>query len=93
MRHFGNYYYYKTNNHECDELIEKIINRYDLNIGLDMHQKIYLVDDNFVAVKIKDLMTIQGEIGLTVKVGLFSGLRRNCIFTIKKLVVFLWMQL
>jgi hypothetical protein len=40
-----------------------------------MHQKIYLVDDNFVAVKIKDLMTIQGEIGLTVKVGLFSGLR------------------
>jgi ABC-type antimicrobial peptide transport system permease subunit len=31
--------------------------------------------DNFVVNKIKDLMTIQGEIGLTVKVGLFSGLR------------------
>ncbi|MGC1932027.1 MAG: hypothetical protein WA667_23900 [Candidatus Nitrosopolaris sp.] len=25
MRHFGNYYNYKTNNPECKELIEKII--------------------------------------------------------------------
>jgi hypothetical protein len=77
MRHFGNYYFYRTNNPECKELIEKIMNRYGLNIGLDMHQKIYLVDDNFVADKIKDLMTIQGEIGLAVKVGLFSGLRED----------------
>jgi hypothetical protein len=46
IRHFGNYYNYKTNNPECKELIEKIINRYGLNIGLDMHQKIYIVDDN-----------------------------------------------
>jgi len=28
MRHFGNYYFYRTNNPECKELIEKIINRY-----------------------------------------------------------------
>jgi hypothetical protein len=34
-----------TYNPECKELIEKIINRYGLNIGLDMHQKIYIVDD------------------------------------------------
>jgi intergrase/recombinase len=67
----------RTEHPECKELIEKIINRYGLNIGLDMHQKIYLVDDNFVADKIKDLMTIQGDIGLTVKVGLFSGLRED----------------
>ena len=77
MLHFGNYYFYKTNNPECKELIEKIINRYGLNIGLDMHQKIYLVDDNFVADRIKGLMTIQGDIGLTVKVGLFFGLRED----------------
>ena len=31
-----------------------------------------LVDD-----KIKDLMTIKGDIGLTGKVGLFSGLRED----------------
>jgi intergrase/recombinase len=77
IRHFGNYYNYKTNNPECKELIEKIINRYGLNIGLDMHQKIYIVDDNYVVNKVKDLMAIPGEIGLTVKVGLYSGLRQE----------------
>jgi hypothetical protein len=71
MRHFGNFYYYKTNNPECKELIEKIISRYGLNIGLDMHQRIYIVDDNFVINKVKHLLTIQGDIGQTVKVGLF----------------------
>ena len=48
MSHFGNYYFHKTNNPECKELIDKIINRYGLNIGLDMYQRIYIVDDNFV---------------------------------------------
>jgi hypothetical protein len=71
MRHFWSYYYYKTNNPECKELIEKIINRYGLNIGLDMHQRIYIVDDNFVSNKVKQLLAIQGDIGQTVKVGLF----------------------
>jgi hypothetical protein len=66
IRHFGNYYNYKTNNPECKELIEKIINRYGLNIGLDMHQKIYIVDDNYVVNSVKKLITIPGEIGLTV---------------------------
>ena len=77
MRHFGNYYYYKTNNPECKELVEKIINRYGLNIGLDMHQRIYIVDDNFVSNKVKHLLAIQGDIGQTVKVGLFTGLRED----------------
>jgi intergrase/recombinase len=84
IRHFGNYYNYKTNNPECKELIEKIISRYSLNIGLDMHRRIYIVDDNFVVNKIKDLMTIQGEIGLTVKIGLFTGLREEEIIYIHK---------
>jgi hypothetical protein len=77
IRHFGNYYNYKTNNLECKELIEKIINRYGLNIGLDMHQRIYIVDDNYVVNKVKDLVAIPGEIGLAVKVGLYSGLRQE----------------
>ena len=42
-----------------------------------MHQWIYIVDDNFVSNKVKDLLAIQGDIGLTVKVGLFSGLRED----------------
>ena len=82
MRHFGNYYYYKTNNPECKELVEKIINRYGLNIGLDMHQRIYIVDDNFVSNKVKQLLAIQGDIGQTVKVGLFTGLREDEIIYI-----------
>jgi intergrase/recombinase len=82
MRHFGNYYYYKTNNPECKELVEKIINRYGLNIGLDMHQRIYIVDDNFVSNKVKHLLAIQGDIGQTVKVGLFTGLREDEIIYI-----------
>lgn len=82
MRHFANFYFYKTNNPECRELIEKIINRYGLNIGLDMHQRIYIVDDNFVINKVKHLLTIQGDIGQTVKVGLFTGLREDEIIYI-----------
>jgi hypothetical protein len=77
MRHFGNYYFYKTNNPECKELIDKIINRYGLDIALDMHQRIYIVDDNLVSNKVKDLLVIQGDLGLTVKVGLFSRLRED----------------
>jgi intergrase/recombinase len=42
-----------------------------------MHQKIYIVDDNYVVNKVKDLVAIPGEIGLTVKVGLYSGLRQE----------------
>ena len=49
---------------------------------MDLHKRIYIVDDNFVANKIKDLMTIQGEIGLTVKIGLFTGLREEEIIYI-----------
>ena len=61
IRHFGNCYNYKTNNPECKELIEKIINRYGLNIGLDMHQKIYIVDDNYVVNSVKKLSLFQAR--------------------------------
>jgi intergrase/recombinase len=77
MRNFALYYYYKTNNIECKELVSRIIERFQLNRGLDMHHRIYIVDDNFVATKISALMAIEGEIGLTVKVGLFTGLRED----------------
>ncbi|MFZ0513240.1 MAG: hypothetical protein WAM14_16640 [Candidatus Nitrosopolaris sp.] len=42
-----------------------------------MHQKIYIVDDNYVLNSVKKLLTIPGEIGLTIKVGLYSGLRQE----------------
>jgi hypothetical protein len=49
-----------------------------------MHQRIYIVDDNFVNNKVKNLLTIQGEIGQTVKVGLFTGLREDEIIHVHK---------
>ncbi len=77
MRHFGNYYFYKTNNPECKELIEKIISRFGLNVGCSRQKKVFLVDDNFVEVKLKQLLKVEGEIGLTIRMGLFTGLRED----------------
>jgi hypothetical protein len=47
-----------------------------------MHQRIYIVDDNYVVIYVRNcyyhyLVAIPGEIGLTVKVGLYSGLRQE----------------
>jgi hypothetical protein len=39
-----------------------------------MKRAIYVVDDQHIVRKIERLMTIQGDIGFIVKVGLFSGL-------------------
>jgi hypothetical protein len=44
-----------------------------LNRDLDMKDKIYLVNPNYLS-KINALMAIPGEIGFTVRMGLFTGL-------------------
>jgi len=75
VRNFGSYYYYKTNNPECKELIEKIISRFGLNVGLDIQHRVYIVDENFIEQKLKKLLAIQGDFGLIVRMGLYSGLR------------------
>ena len=77
MRQFGNYYFYKTNNPDCKELIEKIISRFGLNVGWDRQKRIYIVDGNFVEAKLKQLLKVEGEIGLTIRIGLFTGLRED----------------
>lgn len=77
LRQFGNYYNYKTNNPECKELIEKIINRFGLNVGMDVQHRVYIVDDNFISDKIGKLMQVPGDVGFTIKVGLYSGLRED----------------
>ena len=64
-------------------LLRRMIERYNLNVSLDMKRAIYVVDDKYVASKIQKLMEIQGEVGFIIKVGLFSGTRerRNNIFS------------
>jgi intergrase/recombinase len=77
MRKFGHYYLYKYNNEECIDLVEKIIRRHNLSSGMTEHGKLYIVDDNYLSERIRQLMLVDGEIGTIVKFGLFSGLRED----------------
>jgi hypothetical protein len=72
MKRFGDYYFWKYNTREVQELIRKIIERYVLNKDLDYKDRIYLVNPNFLQTKINTLLAIPGEIGFTIKMGLVS---------------------
>jgi intergrase/recombinase len=84
FRKFGQYYFYRFNNDQCTDLVIKIIRRYSLNVGNTDHGKLYIVDDNYLADKIKLLLEMQGEIGLIIKFGLFSGLREEELVYVHK---------
>jgi hypothetical protein len=75
FRKFGQYYLYKYNNEECIDLVEKIIRRYNLSSGMTEHGKLYIVDDNYIEERVKQLFAVDGEIGTIVKFGMFSALR------------------
>jgi hypothetical protein len=77
FRKFGQYYFYKYNNDQCTDLVSKIIRRHSLNVGNTEHGKLYIVDDNYLEEKLKVLLDMKGEIGLIVKMGLYSGLREE----------------
>jgi hypothetical protein len=53
-----------------------------LNKDLDMKDEIYLVNPNYLQTKINALMAIPGEIGFTVRMGLFTGLREEELYYI-----------
>ena len=82
FRKFGAYYHYKTGNDQCSDLVAKIIRRYGLIIGNNNNGRLHIVDNSFIDEKLKILTEIQGHIGLTVKVGLFTGLREEEIIYI-----------
>jgi intergrase/recombinase len=77
FRKFGQYYFYRYNNDQCLDLVAKIIRRHNLSYGNNDHGKLYIVDDNYLEAKLKLLYQMNGEIGLIVKFGLFSGLRED----------------
>jgi intergrase/recombinase len=77
VRNFASYYLYRTGNHECRELVEKIIGRYSLSAGWDRQKKIYVVDGGFIEDKVHKLLATQGDVGILVKFALFSGLRQT----------------
>jgi hypothetical protein len=82
MKRFGDYYFWKYNNREVQNLVKTVIERYMLNRDLDMKNKIYLVNPNYLQTKINTLMAIPGEIGFTVRMGLFTGLREEELYYI-----------
>jgi intergrase/recombinase len=77
FRKFGQYYFYKYNNDQCTDLVTKIIRRHCLYVGNTDHGKLYIVDDNYLANKLKLLLEAKGDIGTILKFGLFSGLREE----------------
>jgi intergrase/recombinase len=77
FRKFGQYYLYKYNDDSCIDLISKVIRRYNLNAGNNDHGRLYIVDDNYLEEKIKMVLQLEGEIGLIVRFGIFSGLRED----------------
>ncbi|MGH9979873.1 MAG: hypothetical protein ACRD8Z_29135, partial [Nitrososphaeraceae archaeon] len=63
FRKFGQYYLYKYNNDQCLDLVTRIIRRYSLNVGNNDHNKLYIVDDNYLSEKLKLVFGLEGEIG------------------------------
>ena len=77
FRKFGQYYLYKYNDDSCIDLVSKIIRRYNLNAGNNDHSKLYIVDDNYLAEKLRTVLQLKGEIGLIIRLAMFSGLRED----------------
>jgi intergrase/recombinase len=80
LKRFGDCW--KYNSREVQKLVKTTIERYMLNRDLDMKDKIYLVNPNYLQRKINALMAIPGEIGFTVRMGLFTGLREEELYYI-----------
>jgi hypothetical protein len=82
IKKIGDYYLWKYNTRDIQDLVKRIIERYELNRDLDMKDKIYLVNPHYIQTKLKALLSIPGEIGFIVGIGLFTGLREEELYYI-----------
>jgi hypothetical protein len=82
IKKIGDYYLWKYNTRDIQDLVKRIIERYELNRDLDMKDKIYLVNPHYIQTKLKALLSIPGEIGFIVRIGLFTGLREEELYYI-----------
>lgn len=82
MKRIGDYYFWKYNSRDIQDLVKRIIERYNLNKDLDMKDKIYLVNPGYIINKLNCLMAIPGHIGFIVRVGVFTGLREEELYYI-----------
>jgi len=75
MRKFGMYYDRKMHNPELKILIEEIIQRYELNKKMRIHDRVWLTDEGFIETMVRKALEIDGDIGTIIKFAFFSGLR------------------
>jgi intergrase/recombinase len=75
MRRFGEYYDRKFSNPQLKVLISEIIHRYELNKKIRIHDRLWLVDENYLARMICKVLQITGEVGVLIKFAVYTGLR------------------
>jgi hypothetical protein len=77
MRRFGEYYDYKHQNPEMKMLVKEIIERYEINRHMRMHDKVWIADQSYLDTSITKILTIfnKGELSILVRFALFTGLR------------------
>jgi intergrase/recombinase len=77
MRRFGEYYDYKYQNPELKMLIREIIERYEINHHMRMHDQVWIADQGYLDNTITKILTTftRGELAILIRFALFTGLR------------------
>jgi intergrase/recombinase len=84
MRRFGEYYDRRFNNPQLKLLISEIIQRYELNKKMRIHDRLWLTDQDHLSKMIHLVLTIPGDIGILIKFALYTGLRGEEIAYVHK---------
>jgi intergrase/recombinase len=84
MRRFGEYYDRRFNNPQLKLLISEIIQRYELNKKMRIHDRLWLTDQDHLSKMIHLVLTIPGEIGVLIRFALYTGLRGEEIAYVHK---------
>lgn len=77
FRNFAKYYLRITGSTEIEEAVRLTIKRYSLNIGLGFEKRLIIVDENYIQKTCKEVMSMNGDIGLIAQAGLFAGTRED----------------
>jgi hypothetical protein len=77
MRRFGEYYDVKFQNPEMKLLVREIIERYEINRHMRMHDKVWIADQSYLDSTITKILTTfnKGELSVLLRFALFTGLR------------------
>jgi hypothetical protein len=71
MRFWG-YYDKKFHNPELKLLNQEIIERYDLNRKMKIHDRVWSSDDGYIKGMVDTILKIDGELGILIRFALLS---------------------